>query len=401
MRDWLFPDRTTLVCAVVSVAAALVCCLLPLFNLLGYESSAVLGVLAGLGALFTTSAAIDARAFSPLAVDSERPLVWFTELYARNLLTLLVPALGVLTLHMIRVPNCDPLLGLAFWGVIPTGSVLIGQSLAWGLSAVSSRHRVRLGLGLAACVANGLALGVHLASEPPIIGHQWLIGFFSGSIYDEALSMPASLLWYRLTHVCWATSMVLGLEVARRVRSARRIGHVASWATVATIAAGCCTAAEQSFGVRLDRALIAEELGGVVETEHFVIYYPATRHFSGHLDELVEDHEFRYAEMRAFFGTDPVASSGGEKVRSFVYADREQKGQLMGARRTLVAKIWLGEIHIMWRGLGDHLLAHELAHVFTRPFGAGPLALSMQNGVGVNMGLVEGIATAADWPAGE
>ena len=45
------------------------------------------------------------------------------------------------------------------------------------------------------------------------------------------------------------------------------------------------------------------------------------------------------------------------------------------------------------------MLAHELAHLFTEPFGSGPLRLSMQRGVGVNMGLVEGIASAAEWSA--
>jgi tetratricopeptide (TPR) repeat protein len=70
----------------------------------------------------------------------------------------------------------------------------------------------------------------------------------------------------------------------------------------------------------------------------------------------------------------------------------------MGARRTLVAKIWLGEMHVLWPNYGHHWIGHELAHVFTEPFGAGPLDLSMQNGVGVNMGMVEEIATAADWP---
>src|SRR5699024_7560025 len=99
----------------------------------------------------------------------------------------------------------------------------------------------------------------------------------------------------------------------------------------------------RDFGVAIDAEYVQKELGGRLETEHFIIYYPLTREFIEARERLAEDHEFRYAEMRAFFKTDPA---GEEKIESYVYPNREVKGRLMGGRRTLVSKLWLHEMHI-------------------------------------------------------
>ena len=399
MNLWRDRGYAAALVALGGLGAAL--CFVPLFGLLGYESAAATGVVAGLAAAVLTARALGGWARGPLDEQmGGRAQRLFVRLLGRHL-TLIVPPALLLALNALRVPNCDMLIGLGFWALIPTGAVLMGQLCGWVASAITARPVARVMLAVGLLVANALAMGLHLALQPPITGHQWLIGYMSGSIYDEALSIPASLIWYRVENAALALATIWGLEAWRRRRAgAATPRRFAALAGAAGLIFGGMFATEQRVGVRVVRAMIAEELGGRLETEHFVIYYPRQRDFVGQLDELAADHEFRYAEMQAFFGTDPVARRG-RKVRSFVYPDREAKGRLMGGRRTLVAKIWLREIHILWRGFGDHLLAHELAHVFTEPFGAGPLRLSMQNGVGVNMGLVEGAATAADWPASE
>lgn len=378
-------------------------CFIPLFNILGYESSAALGAVGGFLVAWLTAHSLRDLERGVLASDSpEDLLARFARLYARHLLLLLAP-LGLLLLNALRVPNCDPLAGVAFFLLIAPMALLMGQASAWGASALLSKTWARALLASAILLGNGLWLGLHIALEPPINGHQWLIGYLSGSIYDEALSIPPSLLWYRVENVCLVLAMIFAMEAWRRWRHHKRATpprRLAIFACGMALLWGGMALVEQDFGVSITRETIAQELGGRVETEHFIIYYPLQERFARELPRLIEDHEFRYAEMQAFFKTDPVALHG-QKVRSFVYPDMETKGALMGARRTLIAKIWLREVHILWRDYGDHLLAHELAHVFTEPFGAGPLKLSMQGGIGVNMGLVEGIATAADWPSSE
>ena len=382
-------------CFLVSLA----CCRLPLVSLLGYESAALFGVLGALLTLWLTAWELSSYSKGPLDASFLEspggPLGAFLALWAKNLTLLPLPML-VLGLNAFVVPNCDLWLGVKFWVWIPVVSILIAQTLVWAVASVVQRSWRRVMVALGLVCANAVWFGLRLMWEPPINGHLWVVGYFNGSLYDEALGLPASLVWYRIQNVLGVACVVWSLELWRTKKWRRWL----PWVVASGAACAGLWAGEQEVGIAVDRETIAKALGGRVETEHFVIHYPATERFDQQLQWLLEDHEFRYAQMKAYFGTDPVAQHG-RKVRSFVYPDREVKGFLMGARRTLVAKLWLHEIHIMWGGYGDHLLAHELAHVFTEPFGSGPLRLSMFRGIGVNMGLVEGIATAADWPAKE
>ncbi len=399
-RD-LIRQRHFLIGLVLSAVLGAVLCMVPLFNLVGYESSMVVGVFVHIAAAVGTVLALRGEPSDLLRdanAPSWRPIVFFWMLAARHLLWVM-PALVLLSLNAFRVPNCDWGQGLAFFVLGPGFAVVMGQAVGWLASRVTIRRRLVWLVVAALILGNGLAMGVHILLEPPINGHQWAIGYLNGSIYDEAISIPPGLLWYRVANVALAMCVVFGVEWwrvrAHRARdAARQLGVMTLLWSVTWLG---MTGVEQEFGIRVDRETIADTLGGRVETEHFIIYYPNTSTYREQLDLMIEDHEFRYDEMQRYFGTDPVALHG-EKVRSYIYPSTEVKGELMGARRTLIAKIWLREIHIMWRGYGTHLLAHELAHVFTEPFGSGPLTLSMQNGVGVNMGLVEGIATAADAP---
>ncbi|RME22992.1 MAG: hypothetical protein D6798_14455, partial [Deltaproteobacteria bacterium] len=108
----------------------------------------------------------------------------------------------------------------------------------------------------------------------------------------------------------------------------------------------------------------------------------------------------RYAELAALLHQDPVAWRG-RRIESFVYPGLGVQQRLMGSRGTLVARPWTHQMHIRWDGYGDHVLAHELAHLFSAPFGAGPLQLATRGGWMVDLGLVEGLAFAADLPPDE
>lgn len=394
---WWMPTRAYALVYALLALVALVFCFVPLLNLVGYESAAGFGVLGGFAASGLTLHALRRGVLAgPLDPSRETsPGADFLVLLVRHELMLLGPFL-LLSLNAIRVINCAFGVGAGFWLAISVPAVLLGQTLAWGANALfGTRWRLQYAAVLLAILASAAAVLAHLALQPPIIGHQIFLGYFSGSIYDEALSLPTSLLWYRAMHLAAVLAVLAGLEAVWR----RRAGRPVHWAVLVALLAAASFAAmaahRQDFGISISAEYVEEELGGRVETEHFIIFYPQTRAFIDARDRLAEDHEFRYAQLRAFFETDPA---GDTKIKSYVYRDPDQKGRLMGGRRTLVSKLWLHEMHILWSHYGDHRLTHELAHIFTEPFGAGPLRLSTQAGVGVNMGLVEGAATAADWP---
>lgn len=394
---WVMPTRAYAIVYALLALIAAVFCFVPLLNLVGYESAAAFGVLGGFAATGLTLRALHRGVLvGPLeAGRRSSPVADFLVLLVRHELMLLVPFL-LLSFNATRVINCAFGVGSGFWLAISVPAIFMGQMLAWVANALlSGRIRMQIAAVLVAILGSAAAVLAHLALQPPIVGHQAFLGYFSGSIYDEALNLPTSLLWYRGMHLAASVAVLAMIESVWRRRNDKAIRWAVLVALIAASSFAAIAVHRQDFGIAITSNYVEEELGGRIETEHFIIYYPQTHEFIEARDRLADDHEFRYAQMRAYFETDPVED---EKIKSYVYRDRDQKGRLMGGRRTLVSKLWLHEMHILWRGYGDHKLAHELAHIFTEPFGAGPLHLSMQAGIGVNMGLVEGAAMAADWP---
>ncbi|MEC8425474.1 MAG: hypothetical protein VX000_16930, partial [Myxococcota bacterium] len=279
---------------VVSVGAAVALCFVPLFDLLGLESALVMGVVLGIGsALRTDHAFATGRVGRPL--DPSRggpPSGDFFRLLAGHL-ALLVPTAGVLGLNALRVPNCDPVQGLVFWGVIPAVSIVVGHSLAWLAGAWAARRSLRLLIVAGIVFADVAWFGWRLAWEPSIMGYTLLLGWFPGSLYDEAVQVTPALLWYRLLCLLGAGIVVLGVELIWR----RRAGHrLSPWAwglgAVVNVFSGAWLA-RGAMGIHLDKADVVDELGGTVETEHFFIHYDPRRIDAQRLPELIEDHEYR------------------------------------------------------------------------------------------------------------
>lgn len=398
--SWLMPTRAYAIAFGAMALVGVVFCFLPLFNLLGYESAAGFGVLGGFVATGMTLHAVRRGLLAaPLSPERQTsPGADFLKLLVRHTLMLLAPAL-LLSLNAARVVNCAYGAGVGFWLAIAVPSILMGQLLAWvSVALFPGRRRLQIACCMLVILGSAAAVLAHLALQPPIIGHQLFLGYFSGSIYDEALRLPPSLVWYRGMNLAAAVVALALIEGLWRRRTQRSVIWVVLIGAIAAVSLIAIWVQRQDLGIGITDEYVQKELGGRLETEHFIIYFPQTTGFLDMREWLAEDHEFRYAQLKAFFDTDPARDA---KIRSYVYADADQKGRLMGGRRTLVSKLWLHEMHILWGYYGDHKLTHELAHIFSEPMGAGPLRLSMQRGIGVNMGLVEGVATAADWPINE
>lgn len=389
--------RTRIAWATSTVAAAILC-FLPLTSLLGYESGAVMGVVLGLLAAWLSAWEFSgARLDGPLdpCRTSSPGLDWARRLLPR--LALGVVPLGLLLLNMVRVRNCDPLTGLAFWLAIPVPSIVIGHTL--GFAAAAVRPRPRSATALAALVLV-MELGWflwRLVVEPPIQGHLWLAGWFAGSIYDEALSVPGGLPWHRAALLSTAGTIVLAVEARWRGLQRQSATPWRRAAALALLPTAALWWSQEHHGVHLDKEDIRAALGGELQTEHFTVWYEPGSFTPVEIDLLEEDLEFRYDELQAFFDEDPVAWKG-RRIGVYLYPNRQTQYRLFGSRNTFVARPWTHEMHLRWDELGDSSLAHELAHLFTAPFGGGPLRLATRDGILVHIGLVEGIALAADWP---
>jgi tetratricopeptide (TPR) repeat protein len=79
-----------------------------------------------------------------------------------------------------------------------------------------------------------------------------------------------------------------------------------------------------------------------------------------------------------------------------LFANAAQKGRLMGAVNTLIAKPWRSEIYLQQAGYPHPVLRHELAHVVAGGFGQGPFKVAGSYGGWLpDPGRIEGFAEAA------
>ena len=225
-----------------------------------------------------------------------------------------------------------------------------------------------------------------MALQPDITAYDTFFGYFAGSIYDE------SLIGFSRTSGTAQRALRAARPRPARTAADPAASIAASWSWPRS-AVGIAQRGDLGL---VDARLRGGGAGRVRQTEHFDLYYDASHFDAERLAQLVYDHEARHAELAEFWGHEP-----DRRLRSYVYGDRDEKGRLMGGRRTLVAKIWLGEMHITWSGVGNTLLAHEMAHLFLKEDGTGPLDLSTAFGVVPLMAMVEGAATAAGWGGGE
>ena len=374
-------------------SAAAVLCVVPLFDLLGYESSAAMAVVLGLVTLVRTTR--DTATTGPFG-HPRGPIEGFAAGLPRQL-GLAVPPLLILSLNALRVRNCDPWAGLVWWALLPVITIIWAHGLGWVCRGLS---RWPLGLGLGLLAVHTALFVYRLVVEPPIVGFHWLFGWFAGSIYDEALSVPRSLVWYRGLQLTELVAALAALELFWRRRRGLPQRWPAQLLIVALLGVIIGHSAKQRAGIAIDRAFIAERLGSVATSAHFRVLYDARALEPAQVRALLDDHEFRYAELQAYLGTDPVAFHG-DRLDVYVYPNHQTQQQLFGSRRTFVARPWTYEMHIRWDRVGDTVVAHELAHLFSAPFGGGPLRLATRGGLIPDIGLVEGLALAADWPPSE
>jgi hypothetical protein len=279
-------------------------------------------------------------------------------------------------------------LGLVLWFVAPHRSTLLA-----------------IGVPVVLLAATGLW---RFYSAPPVFTYNALIGYFPGNLYDENIELGAPLLWSRLEQVAWviaiASLVAWRLDVprfrwAREARPAKRRLAPIAIALVAAAAAIALRLDAGQLGYAITGEEIAEELGGRIETEHFIIHYANTPDIERDIQMIAADHELRYAQVVAQLGMAPTG-----KLRSFYFANREQKSRWMGAKDVEMAKPWRHEIYLEHRAFPHGSLRHEIAHAVASSFGDPLFGVASRRVAGVPLmaspGLIEGLAVAADWPAG-
>lgn len=358
---------------------------IPLFDVVGFELAFAVCIPASL-AVADTAAARTAR--SPL------PSVW--RAFARAALeglAIALPPLLLITLNGLRVPPCDPGIGLAFYGLLPGVSVLLAAATGVVAGTVFARApRVAI-LAAWLFVVGSIAVSVYrFYAAPPIFAYDPFGGYFPGTLYDEDITVPAALLWARLYHVAIGAAALCLCDAWRRRRLAAALGGI-----VLAAGGGAILHRSADLGFNATADDITEALGGRFETTHFTIVYPRGAAFEADIERIGDDHELSYRQAAAALGVTTEL-----RITSFYFDSVDEKARWMGAQHTYIAKPWRREIYVTHEELPHDVIRHEIGHVLAGTFGDPTFHVSVDflgwPPLHFNVGLIEGAAVAADWP---
>ena len=377
--------RAFQISVLILILFTVVCTRIPLFNYLGFEFSALTVLLAGfVGGLLTLSLRKQ--------IDCEcKADVWqfVGEIAFVQLILLVIPFLISLA-NVLFVKNCSIGDGIVLYVLIVIPGVLFSVALATVVGIVFEKWQKTIFTVLYILVL--LHIPVVTFFRPQIFAFNPILGFFPGFTYDETLHVTQRLLIYRL-----ATFAVSGCLVATAVwiwhirfckeehkdasQQSFPFMEIAILALLVPIILVMLLFSDR-LGFSSSKQYIQQKLAGNYKTEHFEIIYPAGSVKHEKIEQLGRLHEYYYSKL-----SHDLNIRFQERIVTFLYSSSEEKGKLIGAGHTDIAKPWLRQIHINLADV-ETGLKHEMVHILTGEFGWSPLKISR------NSGLVEGIAVA-------
>lgn len=422
--------------AVFLLAVALVLCAVPLFNLLGYESSLVLAIAAALAGVRQGVHAVQRSRLRLRPIDGERadtrPLAAVLRCYGRALapaLAMLVGPLAVLLLNSVRIRNCNYLGGLSFFLMLPVLSMAVAAAVGVAAGLWTRGPRAAFFCGYAVVVCSLLWAGWRFLGSPAIYAYDPFFGFYPGSLYDEEVAISAPFYWARLMHLAWSGFALTATAACLDGYTLEaHLGVFAGRLAAKLIAVVCLGLGATLFfrggelGIYTDVAALDSFLSATQVTPHFVIHYRPGGAVARDLALYVREHELRYAQLRDQLGVEPswrpglvarllrleshgavsppLPGSAVPRIASYIFDSYEHKHRWMGAANTDVAKPWRREIYLNHDAWPHPVLRHELAHIFAGAAGDAVLRMAMIGAL-PQPGLIEGLAMAADFRASQ
>ncbi len=365
----------------------------PAFGGPGYEVALVYGIL--LPNITAVAVAFDLCRSSSLPIDQlSRGAASGASFFAVGLLLTLV--------HGLRTGFCDPWSGLEVVLLGPgLGCILAG---VWGALASELARLVRPGRRRSfAIVVLALALPIgciafsvgRFYSSPMIFAYDPFVGYFSGSIYDTVLDYDRLFTYRYGTAGTLLASVVLALHLVRREDGRVRAVWIGRPGVALLGLGGLALSVTMvvrgtSYSHFHTRASIEEELGARLEGDRCTVVYARALKLAD-MKLFLGECEAHVVENEAWWG-----ARGPAKITAFVFEDEAQKGRLMGAAGTNIAKPWRAEVYVENAGFPHRVIGHELMHVIASSDGRGPFRVATNLGALVpNPGLIEGVAVAA------
>ena len=363
----------------------------PQFGGPGYESSLAAGLVPPATTALCLAFELAGRKVAPLEAFGRGISVGFA---------LALLGLVIIWGHGLRVGMCDASWGMELYLLAPLpGALLAG---VWGAGVGLVAGRVRPGFRRrAACILGALCGplgGIFLSlarfyTSPMVFAFDPFFGYFSGPLYDTVIDAFWTLATYRagtaltLLAVGCASSF---FDADLKFRGVQGRG----WLLGVGLAAALCSVGllwnGSSLGHFSTRASIEAALGQQVYGARCDVKYSSG---ISRRDALLFARDCD-AELRADEAYFEV--QGPARVTAFLFANEGEKGRLMGASSTYIAKPWRREIYVQAAAYPHPVVGHELAHVLAGSFGQGPFRVSGPLGGWIpDPGRIEGVAVAA------
>jgi tetratricopeptide (TPR) repeat protein len=377
--------RSFYISIVILAFFSIVCTQIPLLNYLGFEFSALTVLLAGfVGGLLTLSLWKQSK-------FQDKSDVWrFAGKITFIQSALLVVPLLISLANVLFVKNCSIGDGIVFYVLIVVSGVLFSVALAMVVGVVFEKWKKTIFGLLYILVLFHIPLVTFF--RPQIFAFNPILGFFPGFTYDESLQVTQRFLIYRLGTLAVSVGMIAATSWMWKIRWKRKEPASISDSSIPFLEIVLLALFipivlvtllfSDRLGFSSSEQFIRQKLVGDYKTAHFEIIYPAGSLKRERIEQLGRLHEYYYSTL-----THVLNIQFQKPITSFIYSSSEEKGRLIGAARTDIAKPWLHQIHLNISDV-EAGLKHEMAHVLASDFGWSPFKISR------NSGLVEGFAVA-------
>lgn len=371
----------------------------PLFNYLGYEFSAAMTIPSALISGILTLQFLNDHRTTPL---TGRTWLYIIGDYLHvNFLLLLIP-LAVILLNALVVKNCNFIKGFSYYLLLPIVTMIFSVSLALVIGLFFKKGKT-LFVFLVGALLSHIVVVTYL--QPQLFAYNFILGYFPGITYDEAIGNKWTLITYRMFTLIASLMLIALFSVGYRVVSPNNSvrqnlsalfgtvnTHKTLWMCIAVAALTLLIGHlyRSDVGIEHSATDIQRRLGRRTESEHFIFYYSEQNYSMREMMRLRAEAEYHYRVASTRL---ELNNNQKKKIEVYLYPTAKVKQQFIGTATTNIAKPWKREIHLTASTFDDSF-RHELVHILAAGFGFPVIQASTR------MALNEGLAVAVDWETG-
>lgn len=353
---------------------------LPLLQILGYEFSVVNAILlylfGGLNSIY------ESRGFEVIEFKLEK--IWHGR--KRYFITLITVPFFMGLASSVLFPQCPLFEGILFYIVITVPAYVLGISVGIYSDAISRKYSYLI------FILDFIVLLIfplrELFFNPQVYFYNPLFGYFPGTIYDEGIRITRLLIAYRILNCSLAILIVYLTSLIQHKKLLVKVSSLVGILLLVTI----FSLIKPAMHLSTDKSSLNKNLQSSIQTEGFIIHFSSKTKFVN-TRYLALLHEYYLDQLKI-----QMNESFHKKIDSYIFQNREEKQELMGAGNANVAKPWLRQIYLN-DGSYEETLKHELVHIIAGDFGVTPLKVAHN----LNSAMIEGLAVAIDnnydaWP---